>query len=74
MLEFNINDVLDYPVGSSLPKKMWSKVKIKAPHILGFLDSVQLDHNINVLFCGSHYNAQETAYRLMAKCRKRYLQ
>ena len=74
LLEFNVNDVIDYPVGSNLPKRMWAKIRVKAPHIFGFLDSIQLDYNINVLFCGNHHNAQEMAYRLMAKCHKRYLQ
>lgn len=74
MLEFSMTSIENYPVGSGVPKKVWDKIKVKGPFILGFLDRLQLDHNIHVLFCDNRVNAQARAYKIMEKCQKRYTQ
>ncbi len=74
LLEFSMNDVIDYPVNSDIPKKMWDKLKVKGSHILGFIDSIQLHRKINIIFCDNHINARNTAYRLMVKCQNKYFQ
>ena len=71
LLEFDMYDVANYPVGSELPKRLWDKLKIKGPYIFSFLDNIQLDYGINVVFCGSRQYAQDAAYRLMKKCHKK---
>ncbi len=74
LLEFSMEDVIDYPVGSDIPKKMWDSLKVKSTHILGFLESIQLHRKINIVFCGNRTNAKETAHRLMKKCQTLYIQ
>ncbi len=74
LLEFSMNDIIDYPVNSDIPKRMWDKLKVKGSHILGFIDSIQLHRKINILFCENHTNARDTAYRIMRKCQTLYCQ
>lgn len=61
LLEFNINSVLDYPVGSNLPKRMWDKVKISPAFLVKNILDWQIKHNIHVIFCGSSDNATTIA-------------
>ena len=36
LLEFNLEDILSYPNGSTLPKKIWTKVKITPQNVPNF--------------------------------------
>jgi ERCC4-type nuclease len=67
LLEFNITDVLNYPVGSNLPKKMWDKIKISPAFIMKHILDWQVKHNIKVLFCGNASNAEQTAEYIFKK-------
>jgi ERCC4-type nuclease len=67
LLEFDLNNVLNYPIGSSLPKHMWDKVKISPSFIMKHILEWQMFHNIKVMFCGSADNAEQTAEYIMNK-------
>lgn len=67
MLEFNLQNIYDYPKGSSLPKYMWDKVKISPKFILKNLVELQIYNNIHVIFCGSSQNAEKLALFIMNK-------
>lgn len=67
LFEFELDDVLAYPVGSNVPKKMWDKLKITPKFILKHLIELQLVHNIKVLFCGSPSSAERMALSIMRK-------
>ena len=67
LLEFELDDVLSYPIGSNVPKKMWEKLKITPKFILKHLIELQLLHNIKVLFCGSPSSAERMALSIMRK-------
>lgn len=67
LLEFELDDVLAYPVGSNVPKKMWDKLKITPKFILKHLVELQILHNIKVLFCGSPSSAERMALSIMRK-------
>lgn len=67
LLEFELDDVLAYPVGSNVPKRMWEKLKITPKFILKHLIELQLVHNIKVLFCGSPSSAERMALSIMRK-------
>ena len=72
LLEFDLDDVLQYPVGSNVPRKMWDKIKIKPPYILKFLTELQTIHNIHVVFCGDPDNAQTMAFSIMKRINELY--
>lgn len=67
LLEFGMTDVLYYPVGSNLPKKMWDKVRITPAFIMKNILDWQLKYNINVLFCNNASNAEKTAEYILKR-------
>lgn len=72
LLEFDLNDVLDFPIGSDIPKKLWDKIKIKPQFILKHLTEMCLLYNIYVIFCGSKANAEIYAESIMNKVYSKY--
>lgn len=67
ILEFNLNDIYRYPIGSNVPKHMWNKIKITSGFIIKNLLELQLKNNIKVLFCDNANNASKIALSLMKK-------
>jgi hypothetical protein len=67
LLEFGMTDVLYYPIGSNLPKRMWSKVKITPAFIMKNILDWQLKYNIKVMFCNNASNAEKTAEYILKK-------
>ena len=67
LLEFDLEQVLNYPVGSNLPRRLWDKVKITPAFIIKHILELQLNHNIKVLFCGSQSDAEKMAEYILKK-------
>jgi ERCC4-type nuclease len=67
LFEFDLEDVLVYPIGSSLPKKMWNKIRVTPAFIMKHILELQLNHNIKIVFCGSASNAEKMAEYIMKK-------
>ncbi len=67
LLEFGLEDVLRYPAGSSIPKKMWNKIKISPNFIIKNLLDLQLKYNIKVLFCENHHFAEHLAEQIFKR-------
>jgi ERCC4-type nuclease len=70
LLEFNIDDVLRYPIGSTIPKKIWSKIRISPQYIMKNLIDLQVENNIHVIFCGSSSTAEQIALSIMNRVYK----
>ena len=51
IMEFDIEDIYTFPVGSDIPKKMWDKLRIKGNYIIKILLEASINHNIHLLFC-----------------------
>ena len=67
LLEFDLEDLLIYPIGSTVPKRMWDKVKITPSFLIKNIIELQLNHNIKVIFCGSAANAEKIAEFIFKK-------
>lgn len=67
LLEFNLKDILIYPIGSNVPKHMWDKLKISSNFLLKNITDWELEYNIKVFFCGSPTNAERLATYLFNK-------
>jgi len=72
LLEFNLQDVLNYPRGSSVPSRLWNKIKIRPPYIIKFLTELQTIHNIHVLFCDNPIAAEEMAFSIIKRVNELY--
>jgi ERCC4-type nuclease len=70
LLEFDLDDVMRYPIGSDIPKRLWDKIRISPAFILKHLIDLQIDHNIKIIFCGNSNNAEKLALSIMRKINK----
>jgi len=67
LLEFDLEHVLRYPVGSNLPRRLWHKIKISPAFIIKHILELQLNHNIKIVFCGCPSNAEKMAEFILKK-------
>lgn len=67
LLEFTLNNVMDYPVGSTVPKRMWHTLKITNKYILKYLTEINIKYNIHTIYCGNRDNAEEVAISIMKR-------
>jgi ERCC4-type nuclease len=72
IMEFNLQDIYSFPIGSDIPKKMWDKIKISGNFIMKYLIQAQLNYNIHILFCGDAENAEKTAISIMKRIYEKY--
>jgi len=67
ILEFSIDDVMAYPVGSNIPKSKWRKIRVRGPFIMKRLEEIMVRHNVTVVFCGDVDNAQMVGIGIMKR-------
>jgi ERCC4-type nuclease len=67
LLEFDLEDLLVYPIGSTVPKKMWDKIKISPAFLIKNILELEMSHNIKVFFCGNATNAAKLAEMILKK-------
>jgi ERCC4-type nuclease len=67
LLEFDLEDLLIYPIGSTVPKKMWDKIKISPAFLIKNILELEMSHNIKVFFCGNAKNAAKLAEMILKK-------
>lgn len=65
MLEFSIDDILRFPVGSNIPPKIWPKLRVSSERILSVIAKLQVNYGINVIFAGDVSNAILLAKNIM---------
>lgn len=74
LLEFDLEDVYQFPIGSDIPKKLWDKMRISNKYILKYLTEIQLNYNIHVIYCGDSDNAEKMAVQIMKRVYEKYNQ
>jgi len=67
IMEFSLDEIYQFPVGSDVPKKMWDKVKITPAFLVKNILELQLNHNIKVIFCGNATSAEKIAEFIFKK-------
>lgn len=72
IMEFSLEEVYQFPIGSDVPKKMWDKLRISGNYIVKCLIEAQLNYNIHVLFCDDAENAERVAVSLMKRIYEKY--
>lgn len=70
LFEFDMEDVMRYPIGSDIPKRLWDKIRISPAYILKHIIDLQTDHNIKILFCNNSDYAEKVALSIMKKVYK----
>lgn len=72
VFEFDVDDIYSFPVGSDIPKKMWDKLRISGNYIIKRIIEIQLQYNIQIIFCGNANNAERFTVSLMKRIYERY--
>lgn len=67
LIECNYDQMMNYPIGSDVPKKLWNKIKISPAFIMKFITELSIKHNIHVIFCGCASWAEKTALSIMKR-------
>lgn len=62
LLEFDMSDVMRYPIGAGVPR---NKSKIRGPYILRRTMEMMIQHNVKIIFCGK--NGKEIATSLFKR-------
>jgi hypothetical protein len=73
LIECNYDQMINYPIGSDVPKKLWGKIKISPSFIMKFITELSVYHNIHVIFCGSARGAEKTALSIMKRVYDKYV-
>ena len=67
ILEFGVEDILSFPVGSDIPKKSWNKIRISGRFIMKRLYEIQIKYGINVVPCGDKLSAWHMTSSIMKR-------
>lgn len=70
LFEFNMDQVMSYPIGSDIPKRLWDKIRISPSFLLKHIVDLQVNHNIKIVFCGNSENAEKVALSIMRRVYK----
>lgn len=65
LLEFSVDDINSYPVGSEIPKSKWGDIRTKGNFILSWLMRVSVTYGVHIVFAGNRENAQDLAIRIL---------
>jgi len=58
ILEFSLEDVMNFPEGSSIPEEKWDSIVITNKYMLKMLIEFQMYDGIHVMFCGNRKNSK----------------
>lgn len=72
LIECDYDQMINYPIGSDVPQKLWKSIKITPQFIMRFLTELQIKHNIHVIFCGCPAWAQKTAISIMKRVKENH--
>lgn len=67
LIECDYDQLMTYPVGTDVPQKLWSKMKLTPQFILKFISELHIKYNIHVVFCGCPLWAEKTALSIMKR-------
>ena len=70
LFEFGMDQIMSYPIGSDIPKRLWDKIRISPTFLLKHIVDLQISHNIKIVFCGNSDNAEKIALSIMRRVYK----
>lgn len=73
IFEFNVQDVVDYPKGSNIPKEKLDDLRITSQYIMRYISEIEVLYNVPVLFCGTENNARYVATNIMRRIAEEHL-
>lgn len=68
LCEFDMRDVMNYPIGSGIPQRLWGSIKISGKYILKKITELELEYGVPFIFAGDF--AVEKAIAIFKKVQK----
>ena len=65
LLEFSVDDVIQYPYTSNVPKRLWSKIRVKGAYLLKKIMEIPTKYGVHLLFAGDRDNAEILAAHIL---------
>lgn len=72
ILEFSLDDVMNFPEGSDIPEENWKSIKITNKYMLKMLIEFQMYDDIHVILCGSKKNAKLVVNSILKRVNEYY--
>lgn len=72
VLEFSLEDVMNFPEGSDIPESKWSQIRITNKYMLKMLIEFQMYDRIHVIFCGNRKNAKLVVNSILKRVNEFY--
>lgn len=67
IFEFNLDDILSFPVGSDIPKAKWDTIKVSPKFVIKYINDMRIKYGIHVIYAGDKHNAQLEALSIMKR-------
>jgi hypothetical protein len=67
ILEFNMDDIIGFPIGSSIPKSKWNKLRITDKFIMRYISEILVKYGVPTIFAGGKDNAKYIANNIMRR-------
>lgn len=64
IFEFDLEDILTYPINSGVPRWQFKKIRIKPPFLMAYIAKLMIDYNINIIYAGNKDRAESICYSL----------
>lgn len=65
VLEFTLEDVLQFPFGSTIPRSRWKDLKVSSNFILKRILEIETSHKVKIIFAGK--NGKLIAERIFSR-------
>lgn len=65
MIEGGLTELINYPLGSNLPQKIVSKIRVNGKYLLRCINRIQVKYGVHVVFGGNRENTEWIAINLM---------
>ena len=72
ILEFTLEDLVNFPDNTRIPEKQKSSIKITGRYMLKCLMEFQLHDKVHILFCGNKHNAFLTVSSILKRVNEMY--
>ncbi len=69
--EFSIQNILDWPYKSGIPKSRIPHIKVTPQFLMRTLSVIQVEYGIQTLFCSNKIGAEYTAINIMRRVHER---
>ena len=67
LLEFSLEDVRAFPVGSDIPKRTWDKLRVSGNFLMKKISEIQTCYGVHVIPCGDKFSAWHMASSIMKR-------